>query len=185
MRATTTQVRVRWTLLDTPFGALGLAWTDAGLRRLQLPEATRAATAKRLLAGLDAERLPARPKGGWIGGLATLLRRHLGGTPQDLRKVPLDLAGASPLARAVWTASRKVPAGWTTTYGELAQAIGRPGAARAVGAALGRNPVPLVVPCHRILGAGGRLCGFSAHGGVATKRRLLALEGFEVPAGRG
>ena len=91
--------------------------------------------------------------------------------------MPLDLGSAGPFARAVWSAARRVRAGRTVSYGELARAIGRPGAARAVGGALGRNPVPLVVPCHRIVGATGALHGFSARGGVATKRRLLELEG--------
>jgi methylated-DNA-[protein]-cysteine S-methyltransferase len=104
------------------------------------------------------------------------LRAHLGGRPDSLDDVPIDPVDATPFRRRVWTAARRVGPGRTTTYGAIAAELGLPGAARAVGGALGRNPVPLIVPCHRVLGASGG-GGFSGPGGLRTKRRLLAIEG--------
>ena len=103
--------------------------------------------------------------------------RLLDGEPSDLRFVALDTARLSDFAREVYAAAREIPAGRTTSYGELARAAGHPGAAREVGAALARNPFPIVVPCHRVLAADGALHGFSAPGGLATKRRMLEIEG--------
>jgi methylated-DNA-[protein]-cysteine S-methyltransferase len=103
----------------------------------------------------------------------------MGGTSRDLSFVALDERGIDPLRRAVYAAARRIPAGSISTYEEVAKAIGRtdPEAARDVGGALARNPFPIVVPCHRVLGANGRLTGFSAPGGLETKRRMLELEG--------
>lgn len=170
---------IAWRVVDTPIGPVGLAWTRRGLRRVQLPAATAAATRRRLLEGCDAPARPASRAPAWVGGLVARIRRHLAARPQDFRDVPLDLADGTDFERRVWRAARRLLPGRTTSYGALARAIGRPGAARAVGRALGRNPVPLVVPCHRVLGADGGLCGFSACGGTALKRRLLALERAE------
>jgi methylated-DNA-[protein]-cysteine S-methyltransferase len=108
--------------------------------------------------------------------IATCMR-HLEGKNQDLSRIPVDLTGVPPFHREVYDASLRIPAGKTVTYGELAARLGNPGAARAVGVALSRNPIALIVPCHRVVAtteAGG---GFSAYGGLATKRRLLAREG--------
>ena len=102
--------------------------------------------------------------------------RLLGGERVDLGDVPVDLSAGSELERRVWEAARGIPCGETRTYGEIARAIGAPGASQAVGAALGRNPVPILVPCHRVLASGGRSGGFSAPGGVETKFRMLAIE---------
>ena len=101
----------------------------------------------------------------------------LGGRAVDLGFVILDERGLDPLQRVVYAATRAIPPGTTATYGDVARAIGRPDAARDVGAALARNPFPIVVPCHRVLGANGKLTGFSAPGGLETKRRMLELEG--------
>jgi len=90
------------------------------------------------------------------------------------------LGGVGPFAQQVYEAARRIPAGQTATYGELAKAVDRPGAARGVGQALGKNPIPLIIPCHRVLAAGGKPGGFSAHGGQATKIRMLAIEGAAV-----
>jgi O-6-methylguanine DNA methyltransferase len=169
---------VHWCVFETPLGPCGIAWTAEGLLRLQLPEASGAATRRRLLLGLAGAAEVERPEP-WVRSLAARVRRHLAGSPQDFADVALDFTGASPLSHAVWRAAQRVAAGRTASYGELARAIGRPGAARAVGRAMARNPVALVVPCHRIVAADGSLHGFSAHGGVATKRRLLALEGWK------
>jgi methylated-DNA-[protein]-cysteine S-methyltransferase len=106
-----------------------------------------------------------------------LVERLLMGEKVDLGAVPVDLEGASELERRVYEAVRRIPCGEVRTYGEVALEIGAPGAAQAVGAALGRNPVPIVVPCHRVLASGGRSGGFSAPGGVETKFRMLEIEG--------
>jgi methylated-DNA-[protein]-cysteine S-methyltransferase len=100
----------------------------------------------------------------------------LGGERPDLRSVVLDERHLDPFRRRVYAATREVGPGEIATYGEIARAIGDPGAARAVGAALGQNPFPIVVPCHRVLAATGALHGFSAPGGIATKRRMLEIE---------
>ncbi len=112
--------------------------------------------------------------------------RHLQGEIQGFRGITVDLDDAGQFARQVYEAAREIPAGETRTYGELACAVSRATAARAVGQALARNPIGLIIPCHRVLAAAGRLGGFSAHGGRATKARLLAIEGATfAPQGRG
>jgi methylated-DNA-[protein]-cysteine S-methyltransferase len=108
------------------------------------------------------------------------VRRHLRGNLQDFRDIALDLKGTAPFARLVYQAARRIGAGQITTYGALARAVSRPGAARAVGQALRRNPIGIIIPCHRVLAAGGRSGGFSAHGGPATKARMLAIEGVTL-----
>jgi methylated-DNA-[protein]-cysteine S-methyltransferase len=105
----------------------------------------------------------------------------LGGGGTDLSEIELDLDGAPAFDRGVWDAARRIPRGEVRSYGDLAREIGAPGAAQAVGLALGRNPVPIIVPCHRILAAGGRSGGFSAPGGIATKFRILEIEGARRP----
>lgn len=165
----------QYCLFDTALGPCGVAWTERGLTRVQLPEADRSATERRLLGGA------ANPAGGrpppQVQGAIDGLRRHAAGETIDFGHVALDLAGISAFHRKVYAAARRVGWGRTATYGELARLAGCPGAARAVGQALGRNPVPIIVPCHRILASGGKVGGFSAFGGAATKQRLLALEG--------
>ena len=98
------------------------------------------------------------------------------GGARDLREVPLDLAGVEEFAAGVYAAARLVGPGEISTYGELARAVGSPGGAQAVGRAMGSNPCPIVVPCHRVLSSTGALHGFSAPGGIATKRRMLEIE---------
>ena len=165
-------------LFETPLGWMGIAWTDAGAACIQLPEASRDATASRLQAraarAADAGR---RPR--WLGSAIRKLTKHLSGSPQSFHDVPLDAASVPPFHAEVYIACRAIAPGATQTYGELARAVGRPGAARVVGQAMARNPFPIVVPCHRVLAAGGKIGGFSAHGGTATKRRMLAIEAGE------
>ena len=108
---------------------------------------------------------------------ARAIERHLGGSPQDLTGLAIDVAALPPFHRTVYEAARRIASGTTTTYGELAAAVGSPRASRAVGRAMATNPLLIVVPCHRVLASGGALGGFSAPGGAATKRKLLALEG--------
>ncbi len=141
----------------------------------QLPEATRQATRTRIgrLAHASAATSPP-PE---IAAVIARVVRHLARDWQDFGDVPVDLAGTETFAQQVYTAARAIPPGETRTYGALARSLGQPGASQAVGQALGRNPIPLIVPCHRIVAADGKGGGFSAHGGLTTKARLLAIEG--------
>lgn len=99
---------------------------------------------------------------------------------QDFRGIAVDLSGVEAFAREVYGAAREIPAGQTRTYGEIAKSLGQPSAAQEVGQALSQNPIPIIVPCHRVSAANGKLGGFSAPGGRATKLKLLALEGAPV-----
>jgi len=170
-------------LFDTPIGRCGIAWRGAAVAGVQLPEArdtqVRAHLSRRLPAAVP--RSPPPPIARVIEWLGALLR----GEPAELARIELDLAGVPAFHRRVYAAARAIPIGATCTYGELARSLGAPGAARAVGQALARNPVPLIVPCHRVLGANGRAGGFSASGGAATKLRLLAIERAHGALGAG
>ncbi|WP_117208715.1 methylated-DNA--[protein]-cysteine S-methyltransferase [Allorhizocola rhizosphaerae] len=164
----------QFTLFDTALGSCGIAWSDKGIAAVQLPEsdvrATRARIAGMLPGAVEAPP-PARLRK-TIAALADLLD----GKEADLSTAVLDMERVSPFHRKVYQATRTIPAGDTLSYGEIAARAGSPGAARAVGQALGRNPFALIVPCHRVVAAGGKLGGFSANGGVVTKAHLLRLE---------
>jgi methylated-DNA-[protein]-cysteine S-methyltransferase len=162
-------------LFDTALGPFGIAWNERGLIRLQLADADRDVTEKRLGATAG----PGAPPP-WAEQLIANIRRYLAGEKVDFAAVALDLTRVGEFRRAVYDAARSVGWGETTSYGELARRIGFPWGARAVGRALARNPVPIIVPCHRILTSDGRIGGFSAYGGTLTKRRLLTLEGVHV-----
>lgn len=108
------------------------------------------------------------------------VRKYFAGEPPDFRGIMLDLSDCGDFARRVYAATRDIPSGQTRTYGEIAKLIGQPLAARAVGQALGRNPIALLIPCHRVLAASGKPGGFSAQGGLALKARMLAIEGVEL-----
>jgi methylated-DNA-[protein]-cysteine S-methyltransferase len=163
------------TVFDTAIGACGIGWTALGVRTVQLPEGSPARTAARLRRW-HPDLPPAAPPAA-ITAVLNDIRALLDGAAVDLSRVELDLTGVPEFDTRVYLAARSVPPGELVTYGELAGRIGEPGAARAVGRALGRNPVPIIVPCHRVVAAGGRTGGFSANGGVPTKLRILAIEG--------
>jgi len=169
-----------YALFDTAIVCCGIAWSAAGITALQLPDATPAATRARLLRSCPqaAEAAPPAPVANAIAAVARLLS----GERTDLSEVALDLDGVPGFHREVYVVAQSIPPGETMTYGEVAARLGDPGAARAVGQALGRNPVAIIVPCHRVVAAGGRLGGFSAGGGSATKRRILAIEGRDGDA---
>lgn len=160
---------------DTSLGPCAVAWGPAGLLGVALPEKDRARTLARLERrhpeGSEAAPPPAVAVA--IRRIASLLE---GGSGDDLRDIELDWGAVPPFDRQVYLAARAVGPGATLTYGELAARIGDRGLARAVAGALGRNPFPIVVPCHRVLAANGRLGGFSAPGGGGTKVRLLQIE---------
>lgn len=165
-------------LFDSALGRCAAAWTGRGLVGVQLPEADDEATRARVQ-----QKVPSateqRPRGHGKRAIDAM-RAHLGGALDPLHHVAFDDARLPAFHRAVYEALRRVPPGETIGYGELADLAGSPGAARAVGQAVGRNPVPIVVPCHRVLASGGRDGGFSAYGGVATKKRILAIEGVTL-----
>jgi methylated-DNA-[protein]-cysteine S-methyltransferase len=169
---------IRFALFETAIGRCGVAWSEVGLVRTQLPEADDDATRARLTKSLAAV-VEARPTGFAAKAIASVTR-HLRGEASDLAALPLDMTGVPDFYREVYEASRSIPSGATMSYGELAKSIGKPGAARAVGQAMGKNPFAPIVPCHRVLAAGKRAGGFSAHGGIATKTKMLAIEGFAL-----
>ena len=167
---------LRYTVFDTTIGACGIAWgvdAPSTVAAFQSPEATAEATEARMLGWLKAVRSdPPEP----IVDVIDRVRRHLGGDLDDFLDIDLDYAGVGDFERRVYEHSRTVLPGSTSTYGDIAKALGQPGAARAVGQALGRNPLALIVPCHRVLAAGQQPGGFSAPGGRSTKARLLNIE---------
>ena len=164
-----------FTLFDTALGRCGIAWTDRGVSGVQLPESSDAATRARLRRRHPGSResTPNEATSRAIAAITALLR----GEPVDLTDVAVDMDGLADFHRRVLELARTIPPGRTSTYGDIAARLEPPGDARAVGEALGRNPFPIVVPCHRVLAASGKLGGFSAHGGAATKRRMLIIEG--------
>ncbi len=160
-------------LFDTALGTCAIAWTARGVRAFSLPDASPAATVRRLAETTGTEyRDPPRD----VAKVIARVARHLTGDLDGLSDVSIDLGGLPGFARDVYVAAREVQPGHVVTYGELARRLGKPGASRAVGGALARNPIPLIVPCHRVVAQNGRIGGFSAPGGAETKRRLLTLE---------
>jgi methylated-DNA-[protein]-cysteine S-methyltransferase len=153
---------------QTDLGVCGLTWSEAGITGVLMP-------------GRRALENCATTDPGALEGVAREAAEGIvelmSGERIDLRHIRLDGTGIDDFRREVFGAALEIPAGETMTYGELAKAIGRPKGAREVGQALGRNPYPIIVPCHRILAAGGDLRGFSSPGGIETKRRMLEIEG--------
>lgn len=169
---------MQFALFATAIGSCGIAWGRRGIVWLQLPQKDEAQARRRALHRFP-EAAETRPPPGVdlaIRDIVTLLA----GGGGDLARIALDMGGVPEFDGRVYEATRAVPPGRTSTYGEIAARIGVPGAQRAVGAALGRNPFPIVVPCHRVLAAGGRTGGFSARGGVATKLAMLTIEGAHL-----
>ena len=167
-----------FTLFDTAIGRCGVAWGEHGVAGVQLPEAGERETRARMLQRFPAagEAPPPLVVQHAIDRIMALLR----GEASDLSTIALDMDQVPAFHRRVYEVARAIPPGMTLSYGDIAARVGTPGAARAVGQALGRNPFPIVVPCHRVLAAGGKIGGFSAQGGIATKRRMLAIEGAKL-----
>ena len=167
-----------YALFTTPIGTCGIVWGERGINGVQLPEATEAATRARLLrhhAGAQEVQPPDEIQR-VIEAIVALLRSE----PSDFSGIMLDMSEVPEFHRSVYAITRAIPRGETLTYGTIAATLGDPGAARAVGQALGRNPFPIIIPCHRVLGVGGKLGGFSGSGGAVTKLRLLTIEGAQV-----
>jgi len=170
-------------VFDTAIGPCGVAWTARGLAAVQLPEKDRAATERRLAAKAASARAAEPPP--WVATVVADIKRYLAGEAVDFAAVAVDLSGLDPFRQKLYETMRSLAWGHTTTYGELARQLGSTDweGAREVGEAMGRNPVPVVIPCHRVLAAGGKLGGFSARGGAKTKAKLLALEGVHLDGG--
>jgi methylated-DNA-[protein]-cysteine S-methyltransferase len=161
-------------LFDTDIGPCGIAWGARGVTGVQLPEASEARTRARLVRRYPQAREAPPPADvrRVIDGIVALLR----GEARDLSAAALDMDAVPEFDRRVYEVARDIAPGATLSYGEIAARLGERALARDVGQALGRNPFPLIVPCHRVLAAGGKAGGFSANGGVTTKLRLLTIE---------
>jgi methylated-DNA-[protein]-cysteine S-methyltransferase len=167
-----------YTLFDTAIGRCALLWRGGFVIGAALPEASdesaRERLARRFPGAVEADPPP------FAAEAIARIQALLDGRKTDLGDIPLDLSG-SELELSVWAAARRIPCGEVRSYGDIAREIGEPRAAQAVGVALGRNPAPIIVPCHRVLAADGKSGGFSAPGGVATKFRILEIEGARRP----
>jgi methylated-DNA-[protein]-cysteine S-methyltransferase len=168
-----------YTIFDSGVGRCGIAWGHAGIAGVQLPEAREIETRKRLFQFFpDAREM--RPPADIeiaIDGIAALLR----GEPVDLSDIALDMNGIYAFEQRVYQFTRTIPRGETRTYGEIAARLGASGAVHSVAQALSRNPFVIIVPCHRVLEAGGYADKISPHGGAISKRRLLSIEGARGP----
>ena len=165
-------------IFDTAIGRCGVAWGERGINAVQLPMSSEDKTRARIRQrhGDLAEATPPADVQRAIDGIVELLA----GKASDLSQVVLDLDDVPEFNRGVYDIARTIPPGKTMTYGDIAKRLGGVELSRDVGQALGRNPCPVVVPCHRVLAAGGKPGGFSAYGGTGTKQKLLALEGVSL-----
>ncbi|HEU0099725.1 MAG TPA: methylated-DNA--[protein]-cysteine S-methyltransferase [Allosphingosinicella sp.] len=167
-----------YALFDTAIGRCTLVWRGGLVVGAALPESSderaRASIARRFPGAVEAKPPP------FAAAAIARIVGLLDGAKTDLGDIPVDAEG-SAFERNVWQSARRIPCGEVRTYGDIARDIGAPGAAQAVGIALGRNPAPIIIPCHRVLAADGRSGGFSAPGGVATKFRILEIEGARRP----
>jgi methylated-DNA-[protein]-cysteine S-methyltransferase len=170
-----------WAVFATALGHCGIGWNDRGIVAVQLPEGSAAATAARLARRLPGTRESTPPP--QVAEAVAAIVALLEGARPDMRPIRLDLDDSPAFNRDVYAVARSIQPGTTRTYGEIAVELGDRALAQDVGKALGQNPCPLIVPCHRVLAAGGRPGGFSARGGTATKLRLLAIEGVRLDDG--
>jgi methylated-DNA-[protein]-cysteine S-methyltransferase len=163
-----------YVLFDTAIGSCGLVWGDDGISHAVLPETDREATRRRLLRRTPEaiETAPSSEIDAAIGEIRALFE----GEARDLAAIRLDLTGVSDFRRQVYAIARAISPGETLTYGDIARRLGGVQLAREVGQAMGKNPIPIIIPCHRVLAAGGGTGGFSAPGGVDTKLRMLTIE---------
>ena len=166
---------IGYCLFDTALGRCGIAWTERGVASVQLPDTNDSVLRARLSRRCPDAHETTPPHD--VKTAIDAIRLLLSGESVDLSFVTLDMTGVPEFNQRVYQAARLIRRGSTASYGDIARQLGVPGSARGVGQALGRNPFPIVVPCHRVLAADGKTGGFSAPGGVATKLRMLAIEG--------
>jgi len=171
-----------YTIFDTAIGRCGIAWSERGVIALQLPEADDAKTRARMTRRRSdlVEGAPPAHVQQAIAAIQALLN----GDKIDLTAVPVDLEAVEDFSRRVYEIARGIPAGETTTYGEIAKKLGDIQLSRAVGQALGQNPLAIIVPCHRVMGADRKPVGFSAGGGVHTKLKILSIEQAHIGGSR-
>lgn len=166
-------------MFETASGSCGMAWNGVGITRLQLPARSAQASESNLLRRLP-DAAPGTPTP-QVSAAVSAVKRYFAGEPIDFSGVQLDLGGQDEFHKRIYAAVRRVGWGQTTTYGTVAKELGAgPEAAREVGRAMAANPVPLIIPCHRVLAAGGGVGGFSAPGGTAAKIGMLELEGIHI-----
>jgi len=170
-----------FTLFDTAIGRCAIAWRESGIVGVQFPESSGEKSRARLARRFPdlAETAPPAEIDAVIGQVRALLA----GEHVDLSGADLDMSTVQPFEARVYAIARTIPPGQAMTYGEIAERLGDKLLARDVGQAMGRNPFPIIMPCHRVLAAGGKLGGFSAPGGTSTKQKLLAIEGY-APGGQ-
>jgi len=170
---------LRYHVFETAMGFCAIAWSDAGVVRFQLPTKSAEAAERMMKRRADGAEPGAPPDE--IAAIVAAAKRYFAGEEMDFSRVRLDLGGEDAFFARIYEALRRVGWGRTTTYGALAKEVGAPReAAREVGEAMARNPAPLIIPCHRVVAAGGKLGGFSAPGGATTKMRMLELEGVRL-----
>jgi methylated-DNA-[protein]-cysteine S-methyltransferase len=166
-------------IFETAGGYCGIAWNDVGITRFQLPASSAEATERNMLCRVPgAEPGTPTPE---VAEAVAAVKRYFDGEETDFSRFTLDLGQQDPFFEQIYAAARQIGWGQTTTYGTLAKELGAgPEAARDVGQAMAKNPVALIIPCHRVLAAGGKVGGFSAPGGSTAKARMLELEGVNV-----
>jgi methylated-DNA-[protein]-cysteine S-methyltransferase len=169
----------QYCVFETAAGFCALAWSSAGIARFHLPTSTAEATERSLLRRLVNAEAAMPPAA--VMAVIEAAKRYFAGENVDFSNVSLDLGAQDELFSKIYAATRRLGYGQTTTYGALAKELGAgPEVARDVGQAMAKNPVPLIIPCHRVLAAGNKLGGFSAPGGSATKQRMLEMEGVRL-----
>jgi len=168
-----------WITFPTSLGICGVSWDVQGVTSFFLPEASGRGVETHLKRMTESKRASSVPPS-WIKELIGKVKAHLKGEAQDFSNLPLHFIETPEFTHSVYRATQKIPSGEVVTYTEMAARIGKPNAVRAVGTALGRNPIPLIVPCHRVVASSGKLGGYSAPGGVETKAALLELEGVSL-----
>jgi methylated-DNA-[protein]-cysteine S-methyltransferase len=169
----------RYAVFETASGFCAIGWSTSGIARFQLPDGSAAVAERNMLRRLPSARRDTPPPA--VAAVIAAAQRYFAGETVDFSDVAVDLEGQEEFFRRIYAATRAVGYGETTTYGTLAKDLGGgPETARDVGQAMAQNPVPLIIPCHRVLAAGGKVGGFSAPGGAGSKLKMLALEGIDL-----
>jgi methylated-DNA-[protein]-cysteine S-methyltransferase len=171
---------MNFAVFETAIGRCGIVWSDGGIAGVQLPERSEAAMRKRMLRRFPTARECAPPAD--VRRAIDDIVALLGGEHRDFNHVTIDIGAVPEFHCRVYEVARRIPAGATLSYGDVAERLGDRNLARDVAEALSQNPCPIIVPCHRVMAAGGKPGGFSAPGGVATKLRLLTIEGARPEA---